>query len=817
MTPSAGIWFVGCGADPGSADALAGSVLDGFARTVRLEAPHLGARTVDLDREVPEAIEQLAGELLRPDRETAVAWRGGERRAMRLARIPRRRLPAAGAWQLEADRWGVLEHLRFAARPRVALGAGEVRVGVEAAGLNFHDVLVATASVDLGSPLGGELCGRVLETGPGVEGLAAGDRVVGFAAPAFASEALTSAELLAPAPAGVPAAALATMPTVFVTAFLAFRRVGLAAGQRVLVHAAAGGGGTRGDPVGAGARGRGHRHRERGQAGPRARARCGHVFDSRSTRFGADILAATGGAGVDVILNSLTGAGFIEASLSCLAPGGRFIEISKRGIWSRSEMEAARPDVDYQVLAVDDLLRSRPAEVGAVFRGLMARAAAGEIAPLPYRAWPMVEADEAMSFMQRGGHVGKLVLTTPVGGRIAGTWLISGGLGGLGGLGLEVADWLAEHGAETIVLNARRPPDSARREAIAGVAARGARVEVEVADVADPAAVGAMLDRIAASLPPLRGIVHVAGALADGALSTLGRDEVEEVMAAKARGAWNLHRATAGADLDVFVLFSSVAGVVGSAGQANYAAANAFLDRLAAHRRARGLPGLAIAWGAWSSSRGMAARRREQLAAELEATGSGWLTPRQGRASLRRLLEEGPAHCVAAPIDWRRVAAIRTGDPLLDEIVPQAAVAGDDAAGAVLAARLEEAPAEERAELLESFLRQELQSVLQLPEPPSPKTGFFDLGMDSLMAVELRNRLNRAFADAFTAPTTIAFGHPNVESLAAHLLGVLGLAAAPADEAGEAEDLARAHRHVESLSDDALLAEVEAALRGGGG
>ena len=815
VTPSAGTWFVGCGADAGSADGLAGSVLDGFARTVRLEAPHLGARTVDLDGEAPEAVEQLAGELLRPDRETAVAWRGGERRAMRLARIPRRRLPAAGAWQLEADRWGVLEHLRFAARPRSVLGAGEVRVGVEAAGINFHDVLVATGSVDAGSPLGGELCGRVLETGPGVEGLAAGDRVVGFAAPAFASEAVTSAELLAPAPAGVPAAALATLPTVFVTVSLAFRRAGLAAGQRVLVHAAAGGVGHAAIRL---AQGLGAEVIATASAAKQDHVRAlgvAHVFDSRSTRFGADILAATEGAGVDLVLNSLTGAGFIEASLSCLAPGGRFIEISKRGIRSPAEMKAARPDVAYRILAVDELLRAQPAEVGAVLRDLMGRLAAGGVAPLPYRAWPMVEAPAAMSFMQRGAHVGKLVLTTPVGRRIAGTWLITGGLGGLG---LEVADWLAEHGAETIVLNGRRPPDPARREAIDEVSARGVRVEVELADVADPAAVDALLDRIAGSLPPLRGIVHAAGSLADGMLTTLGPADIEEVMAAKVRGAWHLHRATAGTDLDAFVLFSSVAGVMGSAGQASYAAANAFLDRLAVHRRSRGLPGLAIAWGAWSS-RGMAARRRERLAAELEATGSGWLTPRQGRASLHRLIEEGPAHCVAAPIDWRRVAAIRPGDPLLDEVVPQAAVAaGDDAAGAALAARLEEAPAEDRAELLESFLRRELGSVLQLPEPPSPRTGFFDLGMDSLMAIELRNRLNRAFAGAFTAPTTIAFDHPNVESLAAHILGALGLAAeAPAGEAGEAEDLARARRHVESLSDDDLLAEVEAALRDGGG
>ncbi len=810
VTPSAGTWFVGCGADTGSVDGLVGSVLLGLVRTIMLEAPHLGARSVDLDREVPEAIGRLVGELLRPDRETAVVWRDGERLVPRLERMTRPRLPTAGAWQLEADRWGTLDSLRFASRPQVVPGEGEVRVGVEAAGLNFHDVLAATGLVDAGSPLGGELCGRVLEAGPGVEDLAVGDRVVGFAAPAFASEAVTSASLLAPAPVGVPSAALAAMPTVFVTASLAFQRAGLKAGQRVLVHAAAGGVGHAAIQL---AHGLGAEVIATASAGKRDHVRSfgvTHVFDSRSTRFGADILAVTEGAGVDLVLNSLTGEGFIEASLSCLAPGGCFVEISKRGVWSSVEMEAARPDVGYHVLAVDGMLRSRPEEVGAVFRDIMDRLAAGGAAPLPYRAWPISEAAAPMSLMQRGGHVGKLVLTTPVGGRIAGTWLVTGGLGGLGP---EVADWLAEHGAETIVLNGRRPPDPDRLKAIARASDRGARVEVELADISDPAAVDALLRRIAGSFPPLQGIVHAAGSLADGTLAGLDRSDVEEVMAAKVRGAWNLHLATAGTDLEAFLLFSSVAGVMGSAGQANYAAANAFLDRLAVHRRSLGLPGQAIAWGAWSSE-GMAARKRERMAERLEATGSGWLTPRQGRAALHRLLREGSAHCMVAPVDWRRVAAIRTGDPLLDGIVP--AAADDDGDSAQLVTRLAETQADERQDLLETFLRQELQSVLQLPDLPASKIGFFDLGMDSLMAIELRNRLNRAFDGVFTASTTIAFDHPNARSLAAHILQVLDLAEPPDDELGETGKLTRARYHGGEPFDDDLLAEVEAVLRDDG-
>ena len=810
-TPASGLWFVSAAAqvvDDEAAAGLAASVLGGFVRTVTLEMPALGARLVDLDPGEPDAIDRLIGELLHPDRETAVAWRRGTRRVARLARLrdlSRVPIPRDEAWRLEAHEGGDLEALRAESFSSPPLREGEVRVGVLAAGINFHDVLAAMRLVDAGAPLGGDLCGRVIEAGPGVA-FEPGDRVVGFATHSFASEAIARAELLAPAPADLSAAELATIPTVYVTAALAFRWADLVAGERVLVHAAAGGVGQAAIRL---ARAIGAEVFATASAGKQDRVRAlgvAQVFDSRRPGFEEGVRQATSGAGVDVVLNCLTGDGFIESSLASLAPGGRFVEISKRGIWNAAEMAEARPDVTYHVLALDEELRARPASVGKMFRELMGRYATGGVAPLPFRAWPISEAGAAMSLMRRGEHVGKLVLTTPVAGRLAGTWLISGGLGGLG---LEVADWLAERGAEAIVLNGRSEPGEAQAAAISGLRSRGIEVRVGLADVADAAAVDAMLSRTLATLPPLTGVVHAAGTLSDGALFNLSHERFRRVLAAKVHGAWNLHRSTMGMKLESFVLFSSLAGVTGNAGQANHAAANAFLHQLARHRRALGLPGQAIAWGAWLGV-GKAEEERERIAARIGAGGVGWMPPRQGLACLDRLLCAEPAASVAASVDWPRFVGGRRDDPLLDEVLPAHTLAAERPAAGDLPARLDAAPPARREQLTIEFLQNEIGAVLQLGSPPSPDTLFAELGMDSLMAVEIRGRLNRALAGAYTAPGAIAFNYPTIRSLTGHLLAELGHTAPerPADRPTDDQDEAR----VEGLSAEELFAEVAAEL-----
>ena len=772
--PAAGLWLVTRGAqvlDAERAGELAGSALWGLGKTLALEAGQLKPRLVDLDPDEGDGFGGLVEELLYPDRETEVAYRGGSRRVLRLARSAvRPALPEGTDWRLVSGADGLLESVSAARVPARAPGSGELRVAVEAAGLNFHDVLVALRLVDADAPLGGEFCGRVLEVGADVTGFSAGDRVVGFAPAAFGPDAVTRAELVARAPAEMSPAGLATVPVVFVTAALAFELAGLKAGERVLVHAGAGGVGLAAIQLAQGLGAEVYATASVPKRGYLASLGVAHVFDSRSTGFGEDVLGATGGEGVDVVLNSLTGEGFIEASLSCLKEGGRFVEIGKRGIWSADEMRAARPDVDYHTLALDRLVEGEPGRAGRALRGVMERVAAEELRPLRRSVWGLGEAPQAMEYMRSGRHVGKVVLRPPPGGlREDATYLVTGGLGGIG---LEVAGWLADRGARSIVLNGRREPGEEAEAAVEALRGRGVDVRVELADVADGEAVAAMLARVDRELPPLAGVFHSVGVLSDAALTNQDWGRFERVLWPKVLGAWRLHRATEGRDLDLFVLFSSLTGVLGNPGQANHAAANAFLDQLARHRRALGLAGQSIAWGTWSGV-GEAEEQRGRIEERLAAAGAGWMTAQQGLAALDRVVRGGVTTSVAALVDWRMYGErVKEAPALLEELV--AAVAGGPAPGSDLLDRLREAGASKREDLLLGFVQAELQAVLQASSLPAPGVGFFDLGMDSLMAVEFRNRLNRGLAGACALSSTAVFNHASPQALAGHLAGVLG-------------------------------------------
>ena len=783
LTPAKGLWFVTRGAqvlERERAGELAGATLWGLGKAMAREASHLGARMLDLDPEDAAPPPGLVDELLLPDRENHVAYRGGRRHVARLVRhgtdAARIVFPDVTGWRLAPDAGGALDGLRVETVPPGPPAAGEVRVAVEAAGLNFRDVLRATGTLDTGL-LGREMCGRVVEVGADVSNVSAGDRVVALAFGTFAPEVLTRAELVAPAPPGVPAAALATVPVAFVTAALAFDLARLAAGERVLVHAGTGGVGLAAIQL---ARAAGAEVFATASAPKQAYLRSlgvAHIFDSRRTAFGEEILEATGGAGVQVVLNSLTGPGFIEASLSCLAPGGRFVELGAREIRSEEAMSAARPDVDYSILRLDVLKEVDPARPGAALRRVMDRVAAGELSPLVHSRWPLAEAAPAMAYMRSARHIGKIVLAMPplAKGRLREdrTWLVTGGLGGIG---CAVAGLLADRGAGAIVLNGRRAPDAAAQETIRTLEKRGVTVRVELADMTDAAAVDAMLARMDADLPPLAGVIHSVGVLSDGALANQSWERFERVLWPKVLGAWHLHRATEDRDLDLFVLFSSAVGVLGSAGQANHAAANAFLDQLAAHRRARGLPGQAIAWGAWSGV-GEAEEQRDRIADHLAARGVRWLTPQQGLKAFDQLVSQDPTSGAVMGVDWAAYAESFGAHPSLLEdlrsrVESDIERAPEDSPDDLLS-RLRNAPAAERTELLAGFVRGELKAVLRLPSPPPATARFFDLGMDSLMAVELRNRLNRAFAGAYVASNTIMFDYPDIAGLAEFLTGEL--------------------------------------------
>ena len=779
LRPGSGLWFVTRGAqvvEREEVGALSGASLWGFAAAVGLEHAEWNPRLVDLDPEGASTadgpVAAVADELLWPDAETRVAWRGGERLVARLVRAARGpEIPEGGGWRWAPGEGGALAALRVEAVPEVPPRAGELRVAVEASGVNFLDVMLGMGLVDAVPTLGGEVCGRVLAVGAEVEGFSVGERVLGFAPGGFGPEVVTPAELVAPAPPGVAPLALATVPVAYVTAELAFGFAELSAGDRVLIHAGTGGVGQAAIRL---ARAAGYEVFATASAGKQEVLRSlgvSGVFDSRDPGFGEGVLAATGGAGVDLVLNSLTGEGFIEAGLRCLREGGRFVELGKRGIWTAAEMEAARPDVGYRVVALDRVTREEPGRAGSVLRAVVERLERGELEPLPFTRWPLGEAGAALEFMREARHVGKNVLAPSALSRgclrADRSYLVTGGLGGIG---LEVAGWLVEAGAGAVVLNGRRAPDAEAAAVVEALRARGAEVRIEVCDVTDGEAVAGMLARVERASPPLGGVIHSVGVVSDGVLENLDWDRFEEVLWPKVLGAWRLHRATLDRELDLFVLFSSVAGVFGSGGQANYAAANAFLDQLARHRRALGLPGQAIAWGPWSGV-GEAEATRERLAGRARSgSGETWITPARGIRALARLVREDAGTSVVAALDR---SALPSGARWLEDLTDGGPERPATDSGE-LAERLRGLPVSEREGELIRFVADEVTAVLGLRSPPPLDSGFFDLGMDSLMAVELRNRLDRALGGALAVSNTAVFDHPDAARLGRHLALEMG-------------------------------------------
>ena len=431
-------------------------------------------------------------------------------------------------------------------------------------------------------------------------------------------------------------AAATSLPTGALTALLAFDWAKVGPGDRVLVHAASGGVGLAAVQL---ARQRGAVVFATASAYKRAtvyQMGVNYVYDSRSTDFADQILADTDGAGVDVVLNSLTNEGFIAATVRATARGGRFAEIAKRDIWTREQMAEARPDIEYEIMALDGLMVHEPERIRQLLGQLSDGMASGEISPLPVEVYPLTEAKSAFRRMQQARHVGKIVLAMPKPLQPRGdrSYLITGGLGALG---LHTAAYLAQLGAGDIVLTGRRLPDIAAQRAIADITERyRCRIHTFTADLGDESQIRTLLERIKEDLPPLGGVAHLAGVLDDALLAQQSLERFRTTLAPKAFGAWHLHRLTKNDDLDFFILYSSLSSVLGSPGQANYATANAALDGLVAYRNAQGLPATGVNWGPWARG-GMASS--QTASANLIAQGLIPLNPlprstRSARSSL---------------------------------------------------------------------------------------------------------------------------------------------------------------------------------------
>jgi len=771
-----GLWIVterAVAAEPGEPVDPVQAALWGFGRTVIAEQPTLRCRLVDCDG-TDDLVSWLAAALGTPVAEPELAVRQGKFLVPRLlhwARSGQLPVPRTDDYVLAPTERGAIDNLRLTQTQVPAPAEHEVQVRIEAAGLNFRDVLnvLGLYPGDPG-PIGGDLCGIVTQVGSAVTVFQTGQRVMGFMQGAFASRVNVPALLLAPVPDGVDAVGAATIPAAALTARLAFDWAELKPGDRVLIHAASGGVGLAAIQL---ARHHGAVVFATASAYKRATLRelgVEYVYDSRTTDFADQILADTDGEGVDVVLNSLTNEGFVEATVRATAKGGRFAEIAKRDIWSPEQMAAVRPDIEYGIVALDVTTLTDPDHIQRLMTEVSRGLAEGVWTPVPATVYPLTEARAAFRRMQQARHVGKIVLQMPEPLQPRGdrSYLITGGLGALG---LHTAQYLAQLGAGDIVLTSRGVPDAETESRLAAIAERfHCRIHVEHADVGDVAAVDELLTRIRSDLPPLGGVAHLAGVLDDALLPEQTVDRFRTTVRPKALGAYHLHRLTEGDDLEFFILFSSASAVLGSPAQANYAAANAFLDGLAAQRRSRGLPATAVNFGPWGRG-GMASSAAART--HLGAQGMMPLDPGAALAALGEVVRHGTAQATVLKANWQRTAKMLGGirPPLLDQVLPtdDATATGDGE----LLRQLQEIPEAQQVGFVTEFLQREVQGFLRLAQPPAATSRFLDLGTDSLMAVELRNRLFGQFGGKFDISPTAVFDYPTIRELAEHLVSQL--------------------------------------------
>ena len=788
-----GLWIIterAVATEPGEPVDPVQAALWGLGRTIVNEEPVMRCRLVDSDGS-KQAVHALAGLLSTPVDEPELAVRQGKLLASRLlpwARGGHLAVPRGTDYVLAPTERGAIDNLRLIEAEVSPPAEGLVQVRVEAGGLNFREVLnvLGLYPGDPG-PLGGDFAGIVTQLGSGVTGLEVGQRVYGFMQGAFASRFNVPVQLLAPLPDGLSAVAAATIPAAALTTRLAFDWAQLKPGDRVLIHAASGGVGLAAIQM---AQRQGAIVFATASTYKRATLRklgVEYVYDSRNMDFADQILADTDGAGVDVVLNSLTHEGFIEATVRATAQNGRFVEIAKRDIWTPEQMAAARPDIAYEIVALDMTSMQDPDRIRGLLDEVSDGLATGEWTPLPAEIYPLTEAKTAFRRMQQARHIGKIVLQMPNPLQLRGdrSYLITGGLGAIG---LHTASYLAQLGAGDTVLTSRRAPDAQAQRAIEDITERyRCGIHTFAADVGDEAQVENLLQRIRAELPPLAGVAHLAGVLDDALLSRQTLERFWTTLAPKAFGAMYLDRLTKDDDLDFFIVSSSVSSLLGSPGQANYSTANALLDGLVADRKARGLPATGINFGPWAQG-GMASS--EAARANIGAQGLIPLEPTAALGALAEVVATGTGQATVIKANWQRAAKLLGGarPPILDLVLPSAV---SEATGeSEMLKQLQEIPAAQRAGFITEFLQREVQGFLRLAQPPAATSRFLDLGTDSLMAVELRNRLHSQFGGAFTISATAVFDYPTIGGLAEYLAGQMPeVAAQSGPQSGEAESV----------------------------
>ncbi|MEO0834661.1 MAG: SDR family NAD(P)-dependent oxidoreductase [Cyanobacteria bacterium J06642_3] len=752
------------------------SVVWGIGKAIALEHPELNCTRIDLDPDIKleNQLENLLAEITN-SREAEIAFRDNNRYLPRLSRydLPQLLNSNNQPSYLTIDNSGSLDNLALKPQSRLQPNPNQIEIQIEATGLNFRDVLIALNLYPGEKTLGCECAGTVITVGDKITDLTIGDRVMAIASNTFGHYVTVERPLVAKVPDYMSFTDAATIPVTFLTAYYALCHLGkMAQGKRVLIHSAAGGVGQAAIQLAQQAGAEILATASQGKWDYLQSLGVKHIMNSRNLDFVSEINQITKGSGIDLVLNSLSGE-FIPASLSVLKADGCFLEIGKLDIWQASQVQQQLPDAKYHMIDMVELCQQQPELIQSMLSELIAKFSDRQLQPLAKKVFPLPQALSAFRYLQQAKHIGKVVITPELSLDENGSYLIAGGLGGLG---IITAHWLAKKGARNLILLGRSKPSESAQEEIEKLKQQGVTVKVIQTDISNYNSLKQTFtshNLISSSAPlPLRGVINAAGLLDDSAIQNMTWEQVERVFQPKVTGAWNLHNLTKEINLDFFMLFSSAVSLLGSPGQANHVAANTFLDSLAHYRHSLGLPAMSINWGTWSN---IGAAAQKQADTRMSQIGVNAIAPEPGIAILEQLFlssfssqeRSNPTQVGVVNIDWAKFLQQGKFTPFFNEFKQAATQPKVDWVD--LQAELERATATERRSLLLNHLRLELSRVLGFPATElDTKAGFFDLGMDSLTAIEFKNRLQDTIG--FTLPSTVAFDYPNLEALADFVL-----------------------------------------------
>ncbi len=780
------IWMVTSGAQSvgGSPETvqLSQAGLRGVNRVIINEFPLFNSTMIDFSDPVgDQEMDAFIEEILAGDKEDEIAFRGRKRYINRLERISTDNIAQRALRTLSAedspytvtiDDYGVLDHLVIRETARREPGDDEVEVNIRASALNFRDIMLSMGLLSndaisgglFGKTMGLECSGVVTAIGKDVHHLKVGDEVMATAPSCLGKYAYPKAFHVVRKPGEISFHDAATLPVVYVTAYYSLVYLcRIRKGEKILIHAAAGGVGIAAIHIAKAAGAEIYAtvgSQEKKAYIESIGVRPDHILNSRSLEFAGQLMELTGGAGVDIVLNSLSGEA-IYKSIRCLAPYGRFVEIGKTDIYRNSKLglQPFGNNLAYFGVDVDRLFKQKAEFSGELFQEAIDYFVENKFPVHPTVVFPISEIRQAFQYMAGARHIGKIIIGMEGEVQVAppreirfkekASYMITGGCSGFG---LAVADWMTTRGARHLVLMSRSGPKTdMEKDTVSRMRDRGVDVMIAKGDVSSREDVDRIIQEVKDTMPPLRGIQHAAMVLDDGSIPEIDHERYLKVFVPKSIGCWNLHEASLDMEMDHFVLYSSISSIYGNPGQVSYVAGNSFLENFAQFRRSGGMAAMTINWGVLGDVGFVA--RSGNVGGLLYKQGWKTFTLKQSTDILEQMLLTNPVQRVATDSDWEMVGNFyphsaktsRFGHLIREKELSAATASGTGDGG--LNATLKKLDREEQVEILGTRLRDTFARVLgssaEKVDPTEPVTKY---GLDSLMANQIRNWIQSSVA-----------------------------------------------------------------------